>query len=189
MQRSTRILILGLALVMWTGRASDALAYDETYESCSKLAWANIETVEDYVLDVQLVDSKRGCIPAECDRITHIYQLAREKGPDTALLTMLVAYAKCARDVRDRAKTAKLSTTEVAYRDCAYASASRVAVLDAIRKGDSISATKSVMGSPNYDLIDTLYRVARERSELRAAWDSGEALRDCVSSVVGNAAH
>ena len=69
-----------------------------------------------------------------------------------------------------------LSTTEVAYREYAYASASRVAVLDAISKRDPISATKSAMGSSYCDLIDTLCRVARDRFELRAAGSCFERL-------------
>jgi hypothetical protein len=170
--------------------STQTFAYDQTFESCSLTAWSIFENLQQYQLHVPLEKLKatkcKDGVPkyaTECSNIDTAYSMAKSEGIDTAYIAAHVHYIKCSGEVQSRVGRGPLPQLESAYRECARSSGARANILAAIKQGTPIEVTRDKMGAPYYDLIDTLYRKARDTNLTSVLDDSARAAMACIEAV------
>jgi hypothetical protein len=179
--------LLAVAFLLISARA---FAYDQTFESCSLTAWSIFENLQQYQLHVPLERLKatkcKDGVPkyaTECTNIDTAYSMAKSEGIDTAYIAAHVHYSKCSDEVQSRVGRGLLPQLESGYRECAQSSGARANILAAIKHGTSIEVTRDKMGAPYYDLIDTLYRKARDTNLTSVLDESARAAMTCIEAV------
>lgn len=169
---------------------AQAFAYDQTFESCSLTAWSIFENLQQYQLHVPLEKLKaakcKDGVPkyaTECTNVDTAYSMAKSEGIDTAYIAAHMHYIKCSGEVQGHVGRGPLPQLESGYRECARSSGARANILTAIKQGTPIEVTRDKMGAPYYDLIDTLYRKARDTNLTTVLDDSARAATACIEAV------
>lgn len=160
--------------------AMSSLANDNSFESCSMTTWETLRAIDDFVLGVPLAQAKSKAVLAR--NVETVYDLAKSDGVETAYFAALVQYKTCAGEVPK--PIVAVSAAETAHSECATKSATRTNVLLRIKKSVSIQDAKKQMPAQYHELIELLYRKARESSLTRALADSANASVSCIESVV-----
>ncbi|MGO9446457.1 MAG: hypothetical protein ACLPXB_17035 [Thiobacillaceae bacterium] len=170
--------------------SAQAFAYDQTFESCSLTAWSIFENLQQYQLHVPLEKLKatkcKDGVPkyaTECTNVDTAYSMAKSEGIDTAYIAAHVHYIKCSGEVQSRVGRGPLPQLESGYRECARSSGARANILAAIKHGTPIEVTRDKMGAPYYDLIDTLFRKARDINLTSVLDESARAAMACIEAV------
>jgi hypothetical protein len=170
--------------------SAQAFAYDQTFESCSLTAWSIFENLQQYQLHVPLEKLKatkcKDGVPkyaTECTNVDTAYSMAKSAGIDTAYIAAQAHYIKCSGEVQSRVGKGPLPQLESGYRECARSSGTRANILAVIKQGTPIEVTRDKMGAPYYDLIDTLYRKARDTNLTSVLDDSSRAAVACIEAV------
>jgi hypothetical protein len=164
-------------LLLLSGRA---YAYEQTFDSCSVVAWQIFDAIENYRLGIPL--EKARSVDKYPHNIEAAYKLANDEGLETAYMTAHLHYKRCAAEVEARARQS-ISSSEGAYRECAWASAARTNVLLAIVRGASTDDTKSKLPPQLHSLVDALYRRASEGNPTAALAASADASRTCIQEA------
>jgi len=179
--------LLAVAFLLFSAQT---FAYDQTFESCSLTAWSIFENLQQYRLHVPLEKLKatkcKDGVPkyaTECTNIDTAYSMAKSEGINTAYIAAHGHYITCSGEVQSRVGRGPLPQLESGYRECAQSSGARANILAAIKHGTSIEVTRDKMGAPYYDLIDTLYRKARDTNLTSVLDESARAATTCIEAV------
>lgn len=148
----------------------------QTYESCSLRAWDLLKDLDGFQADMpQNVDGNA----------KKIYDVAKEKGPAVARLSVLGNYAFCMKDVKQDA-VQNVFSGRPRYLSCGETAAINYRILGDLNQGKTIEDLYAVLPQEYHDQIRLFAGLMKDKSFDAAMNSAAETTKSCIESERGS---